>query len=76
MADFSVPLTVPDDKVAGLVAALRWHWGQKSEGVEYTNAELRAKLKASVEASLRDIYKRHLEHLRAQTPVDDTIGIT
>ena len=30
MADFSVVITVADDKVAELVAALRWHWGQKS----------------------------------------------
>jgi hypothetical protein len=76
MADFSVTLTVPNDKVNDLVAALRWHWGEKSPGVEYTQNELRAKLKTSVESSLHDIFRRHKEHLRAQTPIDATLGLT
>ena len=76
MADFSVALTVPDDKVTELAAALRWHWGQKSPGVEYTQAELRAKLKSSVEDSIRGIFLRHKEHLRNSQAVSGDIAIT
>jgi len=75
MADFTIPLTVPDNKVAELVAALRWHW-PAPEGTEFTNAQLRAKLKASVESSIRDIFTRHKEYLRAQTEIDNTLDLT
>lgn len=76
MANFSISLTVPDDKVTELVEALCWHWGQKSPGVEYTTAELRAKLKASVEDSLKGIFLRHKEHLRNSQAVSGNIAIT
>ena len=78
MADFSVSLTVEDAKVNDLLDALRWHWGPKSIDpvVEYTTAELKAKLKTSVERSVKDIYKRHKEFVRSQQAIDHTIEVT
>lgn len=76
MADFSVSLTVPDAKVAELVNALRWAWGPKEDGTDKSAAELRAEFKTRSENALKDIFKRHKEYLRSQTPVDDVIDVT
>ena len=81
MADFSVPVNIPDGKVTELVAALQWHWGPASDDgqgnvVQYTPAQLRAKLKESVENSLKDIFTRHKQHLRAQAEIDDTLEVS
>ena len=76
MADFSISLTVPDNKVTELVAAMRWHYGEKSEGVEYSQAELRGLLKTSVENSLKNIFTRHKVYLRDQGALKDDLSLT
>lgn len=79
MADFSVSLTVPDAKVAELLDAINWHVDRRDDAGNpnpMTGPEARAWLKASVESSLKGIFTRHKEHLRAQQAVDDAIDIT
>lgn len=78
MADFSVPLTVPDAKVAELLDAINWSVNRLDENGNpdpMSGPEARAWLKASVQQSLRDIFRRHKEHLRAQKAIDDAIDI-
>lgn len=65
MADFSIPITVPDAKVAELVDALNWAW---ADDTPMTGPELRAELKRRVEDQLREIYKNYK---RRQVQLDD-----
>jgi len=58
LADFSIPITVPDDKVADLIDALNAEWGPPG-GPAMTPAQLRAELKRLTEANLRRIYRNH-----------------
>lgn len=80
MADFSISLTVPDNKVTELVAALRWHWGQVDDGAgglrDRTQGELKGKLKESVEGSVKNIFTRHKKHLRDQGALNDDLALT
>ena len=76
MADFSVSITVPDEKTSELVDALRWAWGAKDDGEPKTPAELKAEFKTRSEAALKDVFKRHKEHLRAQSVIDTAIDVT
>lgn len=70
MADFSVPITVPDAKVAELADALRWKWYSVNmtpeEYARVTAAELRAKLKEQIEGQLRAAFIEHKRWLAAQ----------
>lgn len=74
MADFTVPLTVPDAKVSELVAALNWKWSPDGQG-NMTPAELRAETKRRIELMLRNIYREHREWL-AEQAADTNIDIT
>lgn len=79
MADFSVPLTVPDAKVAELLDAINWHIDRRDEQGNpdpLTGAEAKAWLKQTIEDSLRGIFTRHKEYLRSQQAVDDTLELT
>jgi len=58
MADFSIPITVPDDKVADLIDALNVEWGPPG-GPAMTPAELRAELKRRIEEQLKRVYRNH-----------------
>lgn len=71
MADFSIKITIPDDKVSELVAALRSHYGQKVEKIsdadgvrvtrsEYTPAELKQCFAKQVRQMLRSIHEEHM----------------
>lgn len=75
MADFTIPLTVPDAKVSELVAALNWKWRGPTGGPDMTPAELRAETKRRVELMLRNIYREHREWL-AEQAADTNIDIT
>jgi len=80
MADFSITLTVPDDKISEFVDALNWAWGENDNGdgttTPKTGAELRAEFKQRSENALKDVFRRYKEHLRQQQAVDDDIDIT
>ena len=58
MADISIPITIPDDRMDDAVAALRYHYGKRGDGTDYTPTELRALLKSDVETDIKDMYKR------------------
>ena len=75
MADFSVSITVPNEKRSELVEALRWHWGPNEDDSEKSVSELRAALKTSVESSLRDIFIRHKRYLRDQQEIDGSLEL-
>lgn len=74
MAQFDVPITVPDAKVQELLAALNWKWTADGQG-GMTPAEVRANLKMRVELMLKNIYREHKEWL-AEQAADTTIDIT
>lgn len=76
MADYSVSITVPDGKTAELVDALRWHYGQKEDGSEYSAAELKTKLDDGFRQALADIYLRHKRYLKTQEAVDGDLSVT
>lgn len=79
MADFSVPITVPDNKATELLDALRWKWyavGMTPEDyAQITPAELRARLKEKIEAELKAAYIEHKRWLASQAAPTD-IDIT
>ena len=70
MADFSVQITVPNEKVQELVDALNWKWTIDGSG-GMTPAQLRANFKTRVEAMLKGIYREHKEWLVSQAVTDD-----
>ena len=82
MTDYNVAFTVPTDKNAELIDALRWHWGQIEDPVDSGNmrdrtpVELKAKIQEGLQNSIRDIFKRYKVHLRDQIVADTDIEIT
>jgi len=72
MADFSIPVTIPDGKVNDFVSALRLYYGRKGDGTEFTVAELKARVKDETERRFKSIYK---EWKAAQSNTDD-LGIS
>ena len=81
MADFSIPLTVPDAKVSELIDALNWQWGETDSGdgttTPKTCAEIKVELKARTEQVLKDVFLRYKEHIRSQqVVVDGELDIT
>lgn len=70
MADFSIPITVPDAKVAELVDALRWKWFHTNMTPEdyarVTPAQLRAYLKRQTEEQLKAAFIEHKRWIAAQ----------
>ena len=81
MADFSIPLTVPDAKVSELIDALNWQWGETDNGdgttTPKTCAEIKVELKARTEQVLKDVFLRYKEHIRSQqVVVDGELDIT
>ena len=66
MAVLNLAITIPDDQVARMRAALRTHWGQVEDPVgqsppvyrDLTNNELTEKLRTSLVSSIKDIVKR------------------
>ena len=78
MADFSIALTVPDNRVTELVAAMNWAWGYDgSPGNELkTAAQLKAEYKTRSVAALKDIFTRHQQYLRDQQALAAAPDIT
>lgn len=56
MADFSIPITIPDHLVPEVLEALQYEFGN---GMPMTPAEIRAKLKKRVEDQIRAAYKNY-----------------
>lgn len=78
MADFSISITVPNDKVALLVAALRAQWGPFMVGpdddiAQITPAQLRVEFKRRAENMLRREYIKYTKSEAASNAVD--IGV-
>lgn len=80
MADFSIPLTVPDNKTTELVDALRWKFFHASmtpeDYAQITPAQLRARLKEQNENFLKAAFIEHKRWLASQAASNDSIDIT
>ena len=80
MADFSIQLTVPDEKVTELVDALNWSWNDgEVPDVPLTGAEIKTELKSRIEMDLQrrfKTYKNHLRYIAATNLDSDQLGIT
>jgi hypothetical protein len=72
MADFSVTITVPDDKVADLQNALRARFGTNQDGSAKTPAELKALFDAEVKRVLRRIYSDYIIAQRSDPDLGET----
>jgi len=72
MADFTIPVVVPDAKVADLVLALKDYFGTKEDGSDYTQAELKALFAAEVRRRLQVLYSEYLKKQSA----DPDLGAT
>ena len=78
MADFSLTITVPDDKVADLVAAYNDRFPQKDQdgnAVVMDAAAVRALVKEKIMASMKSVYQSYKQEQAAQAASDDP-GIT
>jgi len=71
MADFSISITVPDDKISDLLDAIRREDGDGS----LTAAECKAVLKAHGEQWLRKVYRKHKQAIQDAAGQND-IDIT
>lgn len=72
MADFTVTITVPDDKVTDLQNALRAHFGKNPDRSDKTPAELKASFDAEVKRVLRRIYSDYIIAQRSNPDLGET----
>ena len=75
MADFTIPITIPDEKLSTFIDALRRNYGANDDGSDKTPAELKVNVKTSVTRMLRKIYILHLQAERDILGTDD-LGAT
>jgi hypothetical protein len=76
MTDIVLTITIPDAKLADVLAALRWQFGAKPDGTQLSQAEIRAKLRESMASSVQDIYTRYKREEQAKQPIDTDAGIS
>lgn len=69
MADLSVTISIPDARVDDAIAALRQAYGTKSDGTDYTPAELRTFFKEEVLGILKEYWKDYQEANKDDLPV-------
>ena len=72
MADFSLPVTVPDDKVSEFLDALRWHYKMPTA----TPAQLRNKAAEDLRTDLIKMFKAYKRYQLEINPPSDEINIT
>ena len=72
MADFTLPVTVPDDKVDTFMDALRWHYKMSNA----TPAELKTLATNELRANLKDVFKQYKKWYHANNPPSDEIDLT
>ena len=58
MATINISFTIPDDRVADYIAALRYRYGKKPDGTDWSSAELLVKLKADLASQLDKYYRQ------------------
>lgn len=78
MADFSITITVPDDKVADIVAAYNDRFPQTDQNgdpVVMDAAAVRALIKDKTMASMKTVYQSYKRDQAASAATDDP-GIT
>jgi hypothetical protein len=69
MADLTITLTIPDDKVADFYESLRFKYGRKGDGTAYSNAELRQLKKDEVRATVKKDYRTYKKSLNEELNV-------
>ena len=87
MAEFNVPLTIPDGKLSTFIDALRWSWGPIQDGEDEngpvmrdkTPAELKAEAAERQREAYLDIYRRYVKEQASSAAIasaDADIAIT
>jgi hypothetical protein len=72
MADFTLPVTVPDNQVAEFLDAMRWHYKMSNA----TSAELKTLAANELRGNLKQVFKAYKAHLLKTNPPSDEINIT
>lgn len=79
MAVYNIPVTYPDGDAPRILAALKWNYGQVSDGAggmrDMTNAEALAKLSASVRHSVVDMVLRYERETAAKAAADAVVPV-
>lgn len=77
MAEFTITITVPNDKVDDLKAAFGWVYGGRVEGTTpATPAAIRAQFKDAIARRMRTVYRQHKIWLGNQDVPDTDLGET
>lgn len=63
MADITIVVTIPDGQTAEFYDSLRFKYGRKADGTQFTNAELRALLKDEVRADIKKNFRTYKKSL-------------
>jgi hypothetical protein len=69
MADITITVGIPDGQLAEFYDSLRFKYGLKSDGTQYTNAELRALLKDEVRGNIKKNFRAYKKSLNADLNV-------
>ena len=72
MADFSLPVTIPDTHVDDFMDALRWHYDMSNA----TPAELKTLAADELRSELKAVFKAYKKHIWQTSPPSDEIDIT
>lgn len=79
MAVYNIPVTYPTGDAPRILAALKWHYGQVSDGAggmrDMTNQEALDKLAVSVRKSLVDIVFRYEREVAAKAAADAVVPV-
>ena len=59
MAQITININVPDDKMEEVIAALRHHHGKKPDGSDYTPLELRGRFQEDCVRLLKRLYRKY-----------------
>ena len=82
MSDFTLNITIPDDKVTVMVAAMNWQYGQIEDPPgsgtyrDRTAGELKVFINAQTIQALKDIFTRYERYLHTQEPIPSPPDIT
>lgn len=72
MAQLTININIPDDKMEEVVAALRHHHGKKADGSDYTQLELRGRFQEDCVRLLKRLYRKYDRATEPRPDLDAT----
>ena len=72
MAQLTININIPDEKMEEVVAALRYHHGKKPDGEEYTPLELRGRFQEDCVRLLKRHYRKYKSATAPRPDLDAT----